>query len=68
MISKQYIKDLEFETIEDIYNYIVESEINGNITQTKQLINKLNKEQYKKYLEWLELDNIQIQKAIMWRK
>jgi hypothetical protein len=49
MISKKYIKDLDFKTIEDIFNYIVESEINGNYSQVKELINKLNKKQFKKF-------------------
>lgn len=54
MISKKYIKDLDFETIEDIYNYIVDSEINGNTTQFKELINKLSKEQYNHFLLYIE--------------
>ena len=53
MISKQYIKDLEFKTIDDIYNYIVESEINGAISQFKELINKLSNDQFKDFLMYI---------------
>jgi hypothetical protein len=54
MISKKYIKDLDFETIEDIYKYIVDSEINGAISQFKELINKLSKEQFKDFLAYID--------------
>jgi hypothetical protein len=67
MISKQYIKDLEFEEIEDIFNYIVESEINGNFTQCKEIINKLSIDQFKQFIEWLQLDYLHIQQFIQWR-
>jgi len=53
MISKQYIKDLEFSTIEDIYTYIVDSEINGAINQFKELINKLSGQQFLNFLKFL---------------
>ena len=54
MISKNYIKNLDFETIEDVYNYIVDSEINGAISQFKELINKLSKEQFKEFLSYID--------------
>lgn len=67
MISKQYIKDLDFEEIEDIFNYIVESEINGNYLQCRELINKLSRLQFKTFIDWLQLDYIHIQKFLSWR-
>ena len=54
MISKRYIKSLDFEVIEDIFNYIVESEINGNYSQFKELINKLSKEQFNEFLNYID--------------
>ena len=54
MISQEYIKLLEFKTIEDIYLYIVDSKINGNYTQTKELINKLSQGQFKDFCEWFK--------------
>jgi len=76
MISKQYIQELlsptafkrdYSKTIEDFFNYIVESEINGNYGQCREFINKLSSEQFKQYIKWLELDNIRIQMALNWR-
>ena len=46
MISKQYIKDLGFNLLDDVFNYILVSHINGNITQTKELIKILSNKQY----------------------
>lgn len=54
MISKKYIKLLDFNTIEDIYNYIIDSYINGAIRQTEELINKLSKEQFKNFVDYLQ--------------
>ena len=53
MISKKYIKQLGFKNIEDIYNYIIDSEINGAISQFKELITKLSKEQYSDFIKYI---------------
>ena len=53
MISKKYIKSLDFETIEDIFKYIVESKINGAISQFKELINKLSQSQYIDFINYI---------------
>lgn len=47
MVSKQDIKDYDFKTIEDYFNYIVDSIINGQRQQAKDLIKELSKEQKK---------------------
>lgn len=54
MISKKYIKDLDFETIEDIYNYIVDSFYNGNYSQSKNLIKKLSDDQLINFIDHIE--------------
>lgn len=54
MISKKYIKDLGFNELNDVYNYIVESKINGNYSQTKELLKKLSKDQRKDFITYLE--------------
>lgn len=54
MISKQYIKDLEFKDIHEFFNYVIESKINGNYRQTKELIGKMSQEQrlaFKLYMD-----------------
>lgn len=53
MVSKADIKSLEFNTIEEYYNYIVLSEINGNRSQVYNLINDLSKQQKKEFLNYL---------------
>jgi len=45
MIGKKDLKKYEFKTIEDYFNYILDSKINGNYSQVKNLINKLSKDQ-----------------------
>jgi len=63
MISKQYIKSLEFKTIDDVYSYVIDSYINGAISQCKELINKMSNDQFKEFIntslnEMLEENNI----------
>ena len=58
MISKTYIKELDFNTIEDVYTYIVDSEINGNIKQYKELVNKLSKSQFKDFIFFVRMHDI----------
>lgn len=53
MVSKATIKDYG-EVIEDYFEYIVESIINGQRQQAKSLIKDLSKEQKKEALTWYE--------------
>lgn len=53
MISKKCLKNYEFETIEDYYSYIVDSKINGNYAQTKELYKNLSVEQRRAFVNWL---------------
>lgn len=71
MISKKTLKDYEFLTIEDYYNYIVESLINGNIKQTKDLIKYLSKNQKIEFIDLLDsyknlLENKDYKDLIKW--
>lgn len=54
MISKEDLKVYEWEHIDDYYNYIVESKINGQFGQVRELIEKLSKKQMKGFIEYLE--------------
>lgn len=69
MISKQYIKDLEFKTIEDTFDYIEESYINGAISQAKELSLKLSKNQARLFLNYFDTEQGQTirNKFIQWR-
>lgn len=53
MISKNYIKKMEFKNLEDIFNYIILSKINGNYKQTKELVKKLSNTQFKEFIEYV---------------
>jgi len=45
MVSKKLIKSYDFETIEDYFNYIIDSKINGQKSQAKELYNNLSTRQ-----------------------
>ena len=45
MISKKTLKEYEYKSIEDYFNYIIDSKINGNYSQVKSLIKDLSKDQ-----------------------
>jgi len=47
MIGKKTLKAYEFRQIENYFDYIEESMINGNFSQVKDLFNKLSKSQKK---------------------
>jgi len=58
MISKEYIKELDFNTIEDVYLYIVESENVGATAQYKELVRKLSPAQFKEFIFFLRMHDI----------
>ena len=54
MISKKDIAENEFQTMEEYYEYILESEINGQRGQVKDFIADLSKQQKKDALRYFE--------------
>lgn len=58
MIGKTTLKKFEFETIQDYFSYIVDSEINGNYEQVKELFKKLSDEQKKDFFNYLKDNEI----------
>lgn len=52
MVSIKYIKGLDFDNIEEYFNYIVESDINGQVQQSKELYNKLSVPQKEAFRTW----------------
>jgi hypothetical protein len=54
MISKEDLKNLEFETMQEYYTYILDSKINGQFKQTRELIKDLNNIQYTEFLKFLD--------------
>ncbi len=68
MISKKYYQELLSnnplkrdynKTEKDLFNYIIESEINGNYSQVKEFIKRLSQKQYNNFLIHLEILGIQ---------
>jgi len=57
MIGKKTLKDYEFKTIEDYFNYICDSYLNGNFNQVRELFNKLNQQQKNKFFSYLHYVN-----------
>jgi len=61
MISKKTIKGLDFETIQDYFNYIVDGWTNGQKQQAKELYKALSVRQINYFAAWLlssQLDGI----------
>lgn len=54
MIGENTLKVYGYKDIEEYFNYILESFINGNFKQTKELFKKLNKEQREKFINYLD--------------
>ena len=52
MVSKKLIKSYDFETIEDYFNYIIDSKINGQRAQAKELYNALSVRQKDSFNRW----------------
>jgi hypothetical protein len=52
MVSKKDIQSLDFKTIEEYFEYIVDSKINGNYNQANELFNDLSKTQKKDFIEY----------------
>jgi hypothetical protein len=52
MVSQKTIKSLDLETIEDYFNYIVESRVNGQIQQSRELYHSMSERQKKEFESW----------------
>ena len=52
MIGKKTLKNYEFRAIENYFDYIEDSIINGNFSQVKDLFNKLSKSQKRLSLKY----------------
>ncbi|MBS9768670.1 MAG: hypothetical protein KGV44_14195 [Flavobacteriaceae bacterium] len=55
MVTAKILKEYEFGTIEEYYEYILLSIINGQRTQATNLAKRLSKEQKKQAIEYLEV-------------
>jgi hypothetical protein len=67
MISKKTLKEYGFKSIEEYFNYIVDSGINGNFSQVRELFNKLNKKQMILFFNWLNANEIKFNFSILYK-
>lgn len=56
MITKKYLKELEFSNINGVFDYILESIANGQISQAKETINLMSQRQKNAFVMYLEND------------
>ena len=56
MISRKTLKEYEFRAIENYFDYIEESIINGNFSQVKDLFKDLSKSQQKLCLRYFNTE------------
>ncbi len=54
MVTKKQIQGLDLETLEDYFDYIIESKVNGQRTQARELFNELSKEQKKEFFNYVD--------------
>ena len=54
MISKATLKKYEFYSIEDYFNYIIDSQLNGNSQQVKDLFKKLDNSQKRLFMAYIQ--------------
>jgi len=63
MISKKDLNEFEFETMQDYFEYILNSEINGQRSQVRELIKNMSKGQQKEALQYFETAYDQVEIA-----
>ncbi len=59
MVSRKSIKDYGFKSLNDYYDYIVESEINGQRGLVVELIDELSKIQSVEFIQWMKREGVQ---------
>ena len=53
MIHEKQLKEYNFADLSQYFDHIIESKINGQLSQVTSLFKKLNKEQKKEFLSYL---------------
>jgi len=53
MIGKSTLKDYGFSSMEDYHQMIIESKVNGQLTQARDQFNRMNREQKRDFLSYL---------------
>ncbi len=58
VVGLKTLKKYDYETIEMYFDYIIESQINGNHRQVKELHNKLSSDQKRYFWSYLKMNEI----------
>ena len=64
MVSSVQIKALDFTTIQQYFEYVIESRINGNFQQAEKLIKKMSKDQKKEFMQYVDDNHSKQEDAI----
>lgn len=54
MVGKKKLHDLEFESMHEYFEYILNSKTNGAHSQVKELVKDLSNEQKVEFCKWLD--------------
>ncbi len=54
MITKTYIRQLDFQNIQEVFAYVVESVINGQRQQAREIIGTMSQRQRNQFAMYLE--------------
>lgn len=65
MISQKYINGLGFDTLEEVFQYVVDSRINGQFSQVKDIVRMMSAAQHGQFVMWLQENKIDIHKAFL---
>lgn len=55
MVTKQILGKCDMSYIEEYYEYMLESKLNGQHTQSKELYEELSQNQKDEFFEWVEI-------------
>lgn len=53
MVGISTLRAYDFTSLDDFFNYIIESKLNGNFDQTRNLIDKLSKDQRIMFFQYM---------------
>ena len=62
MINDTILKSYDFNSMIELYDYIIESRFNGQFGQVKTLVRNLSYDQYEDFITYLHENNIIVDK------
>lgn len=65
MISQKYINGLGFNTLEEVFQYVVDSRQNGQFSQVKELVKRMSTDQHNQFIIWLHDNRVEVYKVFL---